>query len=152
MLNGSTVRLLPPTDLQRPVPEIQTNTRVHWSFRALKTNHKESAHQFQPPCFWCNGTNKHMAQWLGWFPIHWLEYVIPVATFRRQPRYISIAQFKFHSAACRAPQIQKPASDNIYIQYALGSSSVCVCVCVFHQDRIQLGTQLLYKQPESMDR
>ena len=58
-------------------------TFVHiGAFGPLKTSHKESTHQFQPPCFPCNRTSKHMAQWLDWFRIHWLEYIIPAAIFR----------------------------------------------------------------------
>ena len=110
ILNGSFDRMLFLRSLQRSMTKIQTlecigafdlvsfslTMCVFELIRASGALQKKkiiSVRQFQPPCFWCNGTrtqNQSMAQWLGWFRIHWLEYIIPETAFRRQWRHISI--------------------------------------------------------------
>ena len=64
-----------------------------------------------------------MARWLGWFRIHWLEYAIPVTTFRHQPRYISIAKFQIPCISlgnASNTKSQQAAAHSVYTRPKLG--------------------------------
>ena len=166
ILNGSFDRMLFLRSLQRSMTKIQTlecigafdlvsfslTMCVFELIRASGALQKKkiiSVRQFQPPCFWCNGTrtqNQSMAQWLGWFRIHWLEYIIPETAFRRQWRHISIEKKKpkFHSAAWGAPQIQNQAYSRIF-------SMQLAQTWVFFWNRMELGTPILFRRSKSTD-
>ena len=114
-----------------------------------KKNKKKVYANSDPLAFWWIGTrtqNQSMAQWLGWFRIHWLEYIIPETTFRRQWRRISIEKFKFHSTAWGALQIQNQADNGI-----LNIQKAQICFFFFFQDRMELGMPILFGRPESTD-